>query len=337
MSEVAEAQTTLRDQLEVAFDSHDSEVDSRPRDESGRFAPKQADADTQTSVEAPQTAQVQAPEQTPAPITKPRPSSWKKDYEAHWSKLDPTLQDYISQRESDYAKGVSTYKQNWDQAAPIYEAMQPFMPLLQEHKINPKDWISNLGNAHRILALGTPEEKVQMFSKLATDYGINLQSLGQQQYDPQFSQLSQELNRLKNDWTQYRSAQEKQEMQSLENLVTQFSSDPKHPHFEQLSDVIMGLLQSGIVKGATPAERLQAAYDKAIRLDDEVWQKTQEEARQAEAAKQAEAEKQKVVKARATAVSPRSSSPTGMMNSGNGKKGIRELLEEQLNAASGRV
>ncbi len=338
MSELAEAQTTLRDQLEVAFESHESTEDTRPRDEAGRFAPKQEEKIETPAVAAQAQQPQQAPQQaaqTPAPITKPRPSSWKKDYEEHWSKLDPTLQDYIAQRESDYAKGVSTYKQNWDQAAPIYEAMQPFMPLLQEHKIDPREWISSLGNAHRILALGSPEEKVKMFSQLATDYGINLQSLGQQQYDPQFSQLSQELNRLKNDWTQYRSAQEKQEMQTLENIVTDFSS--KHAHFEQLSDVIMGLLQSGIVKGATPQERLQAAYDKAIRLDDEVWQKTQEEARQAEAAKQAEAEKQKVVKARATAVSPKSSSPTGMMNSGNGKKGLREMLEEQFNAASGRV
>ncbi len=324
MSEELEAQTTLRDQLASAIEQHEipeeqAPIDTRPRDESGKFVPKEADKPQQTT----------APDQTtaPAPVVKPRPSSWKKDYEEHWTKLDPTLQDYIAQREADYAKGVSTYKQNWDQAAPIYEAMQPFMPVLQQHNIDPKTWITSLGNAHQILALGSPQEKAQMFAKLATDYGVNLQALTGQQVDPQFSMLAQELNQIKNDWNQFKTSQQQQEQQLIQTEIQRFSTDK--PHFEAVRETMAGLLQSGV------ADTLQAAYDKAIRLHDDIWQKQQEEAQQAKARAEAEAQQRKVTEKKALAVSPRSSSPTGNMGTGNGKKGLRETLSEQLEAAMG--
>jgi hypothetical protein len=89
-----------------------------------------------------------------------------------------------------------------------------------------------------------------------------------------------------------------------------------------------GLLQSGV------AQDLQSAYDKAIRLHDDIWQ--QQQAEQAKAA--AEQNQQKVAQARAKAVSPRSSSPTGMTSGGNGKKSLRDMLAEQLdNQLASRV
>jgi len=39
--------------------------------------------------------------------------------------------------------------------------------LLQENNIAPQQWISNLGTAHKTLALGSPQEKLQMFAQLA--------------------------------------------------------------------------------------------------------------------------------------------------------------------------
>lgn len=330
MSDV-ETQTTLRENIEAAFDEVPQEqlADTRPRDETGKFVAKteQPTEQAQQSTEAPEKTTETV---TAAPVVKARPSSWKKEYEEHWSKLDPTVQDYISQRESDYAKGVSTYKQNWDNAAPIYEAMQPFMPVLQQHNIAPQQWIQGLGNAHMALVQGTPEQKLQMFAKLATDYGVPLQALMGQQQDPQFSMMAQELGRLKNEWTQYRTAQQQHEQAMMQSEIEKFATDK--PHFEAVRDTMAGLLQSGV------ASDLQTAYDKAIRLNDEIWKQQQEQAKQADAAKAAEAQREVVAKAKAKAVSPRSSSPTGMMSSGNGKKGLRETLAEQIDAvSSGRV
>ena len=326
MSEVVEAQTTLRDTLESAFEQQEApeQTIDRPRDEVGRFAPK---ADKAPVEQAPIQPPEQPQEQQAAPQVKPRPSSWKKDYEDHWSKLDPTLQDYINQREQDYAKGVSTYKQNWDQAAPIYEAMQPFMPLLQEHNIAPQQWIQNLGTAHKTLAMGSPEEKLQMFAKLANDYGVPLQGLTGQQADPQFSMMAQELNQLKNQWTQFQTQREQQEQQAIQSEIASFAE--QHPHFDAVRETMSQLLQSGVVTD------LQSAYDKAIRLNDDLWQKQQEEARQAQAQAEAQQRQQTVTTAKAKAVSPRSSSPTGTMGTGNGKKSLRDTLAEQIDQQLG--
>lgn len=347
MSEVVEAQTTLRDQLEAAFDNHDQpqtqvieqKVDQttdtvqeakqdRARDEAGRFAPKQ-----ETKQETKPDSLTSTPEnsQQQAPVAKPRPTSWKKDYEEHWGKLDPTLQEYLIQREADYAKGVSMYKQNWTQAEPIYQAIQPFMPVLQQHNIQPQQWISSLGNAHLALVQGSPEQKLQMFAKLANDYGVPLQALTGQQYDPQFSMLAQELGQLRNQWSEFQTQREQMEQAQIQGEISSFSKDK--PHFEAVRETMAQLLQSGV------AGDLQSAYDKAIRLHDDIWQQQQEQARQAQSQAAAQANQQQVAKAKAAAVSPRSISPTANMGSGNGKKSLRDILGEQVEShlGAGRV
>lgn len=330
MSEVAEAQTTLRDQLAAAIENHEPQeqvvdkpetpeiTSDRPRDEVGRFAPK--------STEVPKNTEL-TQETTQAPQIKPRPTSWKKDYEEHWGKLDPTIQDYIHQREAEFAKGVSTYKQNWEQAAPIYEAMQPFMPVLQQYGMQPGQWIQGLGNAHLTLVQGSPEQKLQMFSKLAMDYGVPLQALTGQQADPQFSMVVQELNQLKGQLTQFKTLQEQQEQAQIQAEIASFSNGK--PHFDAVRETMAQLLQSGV------ASDLQSAHDKAIRLHDDIWQQLQQEALQAKAAEEAKQRQATVAKAKATAVSPRSISPTANMGSGNGKKSLRDTLAEQLDQQLG--
>jgi hypothetical protein len=200
------------------------------------------------------------------------------------------------------------------------------MPLLQQNNIQPQQWISNLGNAHKMLATGSQDEKLQMFAKLANDYGVPLSALTGQQQDPQFSALAQELNQLKNNWSQFQSEREQQSQAELQKQISSFSE--KAPHFEQVRETMAGLLQSGM------AQDLQTAYDKAIRLHDDIWQ--QQQAQQAQSTAQ---QRQAVVaEKKAKAVSPRSSSPTGMMGTSTGKKGIRDLLAEQLDSAfTGRV
>jgi hypothetical protein len=286
---------------------------SRTRDERGRFA----------KVEQP------APQaQQPAAQTRKPPSSWKKDYWGHWEKLgtDPELsklQEYIEQRESDYAKGVSTYKAQWDQAQPIYEAIQPFMPELQQHGIAPAQWIQNLGAAHRTLVLGSPEQKLQTFARLATEYGVPLQALQTGKYDPQFAHIANTVGALQRDWTAFQQQQFNAEQAKLQQEIDAFAATA--PHFEEVRQTIAGLLRSGI------ASDLKTAYDKAIRLDESVWAKVQaSQAGQAEKQRQAE-----IAKKKAAAVSPKSSSPTGAMAAGNTKKSLRDTLSEQFDEVAG--
>ena len=278
----------------------------RVRDDSGKFAKTAPTDDNDFGFE-------------PEPVeTKPRPSSWKKDYEEQWGKLDPTLQDYIGQREADYAKGVSTYKNQWDSAAPLMQAIEPFMPLLQQNNIEPSTWISNLGKAHATLAMGSPEQKMQMFAQLANDYGVSLNGLTGQGSDPQFAMMAQELNQVKNQWNQFQSQQERLEQNQLQNEITSFQNDK--PYFEEVRETMAGLLQAGM------ADDLQTAYDKAIRLQDGVFQKVQ-----AEQANKSEADRHaKVAQAKAKALSPKSATPTASMSSSGKGASIRDSLMESF-------
>ena len=329
---------SLRDTIENAIDSSETQVaenttsqeateqpkSSRARDESGKFTKTQPDAIT-SETEA--SDDFEAPEDTKIEV-KARPSSWKKDYEEDWGKLDPRIQDYIQQREADYAKGVSTYKNQWDNAAPVMETLRQFQPLLQQYGVAPQQWISQLGNAHAQLVTGSPEQKLQIFQQLANDYGVNLGAVtGQTGYDPQFSSLAQELNQIKNQWGLFQQQQEMMEQTQLRNEIDSFKTDK--PYFEEVRETMAGLLQSGM------ADDLQSAYDKAIRLNDDVFQRVNaEQAQKSEAIRQ-----EKVAQAKAKVLSPKSTTPTASAtNGGKSASSIRDAIMSSMDQhASGLI
>jgi hypothetical protein len=325
---------SLRDTIENAIESTDTAVteetaslevaesvkSDRPRDTSGKFAKT-----SENALKEPSEASVDNYEQEEVRVdAKPRPSSWKKDYEEHWGKLDPTLQDYIQQREADYAKGVSTYKNQWDMAAPIVEAIRPFEPLLRQYGVAPQQWVTQLGNAHAQLVSGTPEQKLNVFQQLANDYGINLGAVtGQTGYDPQFSSIAQELNQIKNQWGQFQQQQEMQEQTQLQNEIASFKDDK--PYFDEVRETMAGLLQSGM------ANDLQSAYDKAIRLNDDVFHKVNA----TQAQKSEAAQREKVAQAKAKVLSPKSTTPTASAsNGGKTASSAREAIMQAMEAHS---
>jgi len=321
---------SLRDTIENAIESTEPEVTEttsqevtesvkteKPRDEHGKFAKSSQNASDEVTEAFDDNNEQEV-------AVKPRPSSWKKDYEEHWGKLDPTLQDYIQQREADYAKGVSTYKNQWDMAAPIMETVRQFEPLLQHHGVAPQQWISQLGNAHAKLVMGSPEQKLETFAQLANDYGVNLGQLtGQSGYDPQFSQLAQELNQIKNQWSSFQSQQEMMEQTQLQSEIASFKDDK--PYFEEVRETMAGLLQNGM------ANDLQSAYDKAIRLNDDVFQKVHA----GQAQKSEAAQREKVAAAKAKVLSPKSTTPTASTgNGGKSASSAREAIMAAMEAHS---
>ena len=321
---------SLRDTIENAIESTEPEVTEttsqevtesvkteKPRDEHGKFAKSSQNASDEVTEAFDDNNEQEV-------AVKPRPSSWKKDYEEHWGKLDPTLQDYIQQREADYAKGVSTYKNQWDMAAPIMETVRQFEPLLQHHGVAPQQWISQLGNAHAKLVMGSPEQKLETFAQLANDYGVNLGQLtGQSGYDPQFSQLAQELNQIKNQWSSFQSQQEMAEQTQLQNEIASFRDDK--PYFDEVRETMAGLLQNGM------ANDLQSAYDKAIRLNDDVFQKVQSQ----QTGKSEAAQREKVAAAKAKVLSPKSTTPTASAgNGGKSASSAREAIMQAMEAHS---
>jgi hypothetical protein len=164
--------------------------------------------------------------------------------------------------------------------------------------------------------------------QLAQSYGINLNAaqaqpgqmpqMPQQSVDPLVWQLQNELNQVRGEVMGWKQQQEMVENQSLLNEINQFSL--KAEHFEDVRPTMIQLLQSGV------AQTLDDAYDKAIRLDPNLFEQIAK-AQQAEAAaKQAKEQNRAVKTARAAAVSVRSATPG--VNTAPKSSDRRALLEE---------
>ena len=328
------------EEIEIAPEDTISEESSqeKARNEKGQFS-KQEEQSMGEEIELADRKDSQDTEES---VTYKRPTTWKKEYKEIWDKMEKGEQidrqdfvkfaEYANQRESEYQRGVSTYKQEADEAKSLREAITPFVPELEKQGINPAMWINNLGRAHMVLSSAPQEQKVQMFQKLAADYGIQLNNMGQvQQLDPYAQQLMHQLQTVNQEVNVIKSRFAQEENNRLMGEIESFKSGGNAPHFELVREEMAQLLELG------KAQDLKTAYKLAVRINDEAWALEQEKL--ISGAKQQASKANQVAKAKAAAVSPRSVTPNGQVANGSEKKDRRSLIADQLNsgALSGRV
>ena len=271
-----------------------------------------------------------------------RPSTWKKEYVNIWDKLEKGEQinkddfvkfaEYANQRESEYKKGVSTYKAEADRAKEYEQAVAPFVPDLERRNIKPVQYIQNLARADQILTNAPYDQKVQIFQRLAQEYGIQLngESVARaQQLDPYTQQLMYQLNQVNQEVSSIKGRFAQEENQRLMGEIERVRSDvEKFPHFDVVREEMAQLLELG------KAQDLETAYKKAVRMNDEVWALEQD--RLLKDSKQASIKAQQVQKAKAAAVSPKSTTPSGKVADSGDKKDRRSMIAEQLGEAMSR-
>lgn len=330
---VAEAES-----IEVAPVDDIAEEAKVERDETGRFTAKESNG-----YEEPKEEVLEAKEEVVEEDI-PRPSTWKKEYLPLWDKARKgeamtadegrKLTDYLNQREQEYKKGVSTYKAEADRAKALEEAIAPFIPDLQAQNISPSAWINNLGRAHVILSKAPYQEKVAMFHRLAGEYGIQFNQSGevvQQSIDPYQQQLMQQLQQVTQEIEVIKSRDQQQLDAQIDAEIAKFKSDTEnYPYFSELQNDMAQLLAQG------QAGDLKQAYDKAMRLNDDVWGKQQEkllEQTRKEAIKQAQ-----IQKAKSAAVSVKTTTPSGVTSDGVDKKDRQAVLRAAMEShTAGRV
>jgi hypothetical protein len=349
---MADEKIDRRDVLEAAMEAAENDSPALEREEtsevdhaqeSSEIETSEANHEESTKVSAQSESEDAYEEQEATEETKSvsRPSTWKKEYVQIWDKMEKGEQiskedftkfaEYANQRESEYKKGVSTYKQEADYAKGMIDAITPYVPALQQKNIEPAHYIASLAKADQILTNAPYEQKVQLFHQLAHAYGIQLNNQGQaQQIDPlnrqlmsQLQMMNKEVSTIKSRFQQEEETRLNQEIERVRSNVEQF------PHFDLVREDMARLLERG------DAQTLESAYAKAVRLNDDVWSKEQE--RLLNSANKQASKAQQVAKAKAAAVSPRSVTPNGQVASGD-KKDRRSLIAEQLGSAlNGRV
>ena len=282
----------------------------RVRDESGKFAKVER---TQPEVQ---------PEDEP--VWKRPPASWKKEYHDAWKTADPRLQEYAFQREEQMRRGVEPLLTKAQFADQMQEAISPFMNTIRGLGVAPHQAVRKLMEADHVLRTSSPDQTLQLLTNLARDYGVDLTGANPVPMDQTYQQLMNELRNVKGEVMTWKEQQEHAQNQSLLNEINGFAS--KAEYFEEARPTMIKMLNSGF------AESLQDAYDKAIRLDPDLFDKVQQ-AQQAAQSQHRMIEANKAAKAaRSAAVSVRSSTPG--TNTAPKAQDRRSLLEAAFNEAA---
>ena len=344
--EMLEAAMNEAETQEVEHEEVQSEEpqDEPSRNEKGQFvAEDEAVAEEESPTDIAENAdEPEQPEEQPESSDIPKPTTWKKDLLPLWDKIakgevltkDESKKhlEYLNQRENEFKKGVSVYKAEAERAKALEEAINPFVPELQAQGIHPAAWINNLGRAHMILSKAPYEQKVQMFHRLAQDYGVNLNQSTepQQPVDAYTQQLMQQLYQVNQEVSTIKGRFEQEEQTRLSNEIERVRSNrERFPHFDMVREEMAQLLELG------KAQDLETAYAKAVRLNDEVWAMEQERLL-TDARKQASKASQ-VARAKATAVSPKSVTPSGTQAKVDAKDRRSLLMAGLAEVESGRL
>jgi len=266
------------------------------------------------------------------PVWKRPPSSWKQNYHEVWKTADPRLQEYAYKREEEMRAGIEPLRSKAQFADQMNEAMRPYLNTINGLGIDAPRAVKALMEADHTLRYSSPSQKRDYLINLASQYGIDLSGATagspapSGSVDPRYFAMQNELNTVRGEIKSFKQQQEEAENQSLLGEINSFAS--KAEYFEEARPVMVQLLQSGV------AGTLEEAYEKAIRLDDDIFSQTQQRSQAADAAQKSLSANRAAKAAKAAAVSVKSSTP-GTKTTTNAQD-RRSMLLEQFDSVNER-
>lgn len=312
--------------------------DDRPRDDKGKFVPKDVDDDRFSPTYGKEKKASAEPElplgdvPVEPPVWERPPNSWKKDYHDVWKAADPKLREYAYQREEQMRAGIEPLIPKAKFADEVNKVLEPYMGTLRGLGVTPPQAIEALIRTDHTLRNSSPEERRQLFLRLASQYGVNLTPVEgeqppQMQLPPEVFSLKNELTNLRGEVLSWKEQQERAANEKLQGEITRFGQ--KHEFFEDVREDMAMLLQSG------RADTMEDAYDKAIRLNPELFDQIQTRKQAEEAAKTSAALDAAAKKAKTAAVSVKSSTPGSPTTAKATNR--REMLAEQIGGIDSRL
>ena len=254
------------------------------------------------------------------PVWERPPASWKKDYHEAWTTADPKLKEYAWKREEEMRAGVQPLLTKAQYADQMQQAIEPYMNNIRGLGIEAPQAVKALMEADNVLRHGSPQQKQAYFAQLAQQYGINMGDVQIQPTDPNFYAIQNELAQVRGEVLNWKQQQENAQNEALLSEINQFQS--KAEYFEEARPTMIQLLNSGVAKD------LDDAYQKAIRLDNDLFTKHQQASQGAADAAKREASNRAAKAARAAAVSVKSSTPGAATSTKAQDR--RSLLMEQF-------
>ena len=294
-----------------------------PRDAAGRFLP----VDQSTEEVPPAPAQV-APAEAPSSPVSPPPESWSPEQKAHWEKLDPALQTFLSQRENesqtqrqivaryrDLDETLAPHRAQWTTAgttdAQAIKTLLAAQNYLQRDPIGGLRWLARSYGIHDLSQVA-PVPSGQQSSGEAPQTAL----------DPAVAITMDRVGRLEQSLNAHQAIIQEQQRAHVMAEVEAFAKT--HPHLDVIAQDVARLIQTGA------APDLATAYETAVWANPTTRAALLSEQQQAQASA-AQAEAEKAAKAAAAA---RSVDVQGTAASPRQKPGS---LEDHLSAAWDRI
>ncbi len=222
------------------------------------------------------------------------PVSWAADAKAGWASLPPAIQNAVLKREREASDGFRQYS---EQTKAYERALAPVAKEAQRFGLSIDDATKRLVDGHVFLET----QPAQAILWLAQKHGLNLAELAANPPAPQMParteaivppQVLEQVSSLEQRFNQFFADQNA-------TAVDAFAADPKNAHYGAVEEQLPNVMR--MLKAENPAltgvPLLQAAYERAIWLNQDVREKiiaerqaqTQQQTTQKLAAKAAQA------------------------------------------------
>ena len=295
----AEPKKSIRETLEENFEKLEARQDDedtddaesgeptakkrRERDATGKFLAKTKDFEARSSGEVDTTESVTPSATESTAYTTPvlPPPGWAADARETFNQLPPRLQQEVYKRETDLRRGLQQATENAAQVqrtwGEVEQVLSPHMERFNLMGVSP----GRVVNQFMAWQQKLDSDPADGLRQLAQSYGLDLRQLAEQeaqtpQEPPYIRELRQQNQQLMGLYQQTQQRQQMSHAQALANEVQGFveerdgSGNPVRPYMEHLIEDMVPLVQHMRSQNphAHPRQLLQAAYEKAIWLND---------------------------------------------------------------------
>lgn len=306
------------------------DVQQQPRDEHGKFAPKEEGIQP-------------GPKSGPKQQGDRAPASWRPEIREHWGQLPEPVRAEIARREVEVQRTLQESAEARKTVDAVMRTIAPYEAFIKAENSNPLQAIDNLMSTAARLRTGTAPELAQMVAGIVQQFGVGrfgngfIEALDQAlagqtpQVDPQQAALEQALNQrlapVQQMLTQFQQAQLAQQQQVQERAVSEVADFLSKAEFgEDVREDMADLLETAQRRGQPLS--LADAYKKACLMNDSVRAVIAQRVK----AKGAQQQTQAAQRARSAAVQVSGAAPVGAMR--QEPTDVRSAIEAAIQMAS---
>ncbi len=197
------------------------------------------------------------------------PKAWKKEMEAHWTRLDPEVRKYVNSREADVSRGIQMYQQGHSSWTKLLE---PYQEIFQAYpNVDPVALMQGVLNQHIQLARGNAEQKRAVAAQMLKAYGLEFPVDANQpappQTSPEVEELRQRLAQVEGLWKAAQTAAQQESYEKNLSAVEAFAADKANKYWPEVVEDVYTLLKKGAASTLPEAYEIACFRNPRIRAE----------------------------------------------------------------------